>query len=191
MKTHLATYFCDQRTEKGVTLGQLARMVGYKNVSKGANKISRFEQQGTVTEELLVRLAEALDIDLPTVEALMEKDQEDHLQRWQEWVNEPVPMCLVVRYIPGVYGRQALPEDVKTQEEAESYACQFARQSGKKVCLALSRRHSVWIDETGKIYDRTEATPNHPNAPYMSLKSGRKFLFQFDLHEHGPEWPAR
>jgi transcriptional regulator with XRE-family HTH domain len=73
MTTHLAAYFHDRRNERGLTLAQLAMIVGYRNIRKGANKIARFERQGRVTEELLAMLAEALEIDFPTVEALVQK----------------------------------------------------------------------------------------------------------------------
>ena len=38
---------------------------------------------------------------------------------------------------------------------------------------------SVWIDEQGLVYARTEATPDKPNMPWMQLRSDkRKFLFE-------------
>jgi transcriptional regulator with XRE-family HTH domain len=130
---HLGGYFKERRGKRGLGLGQLARLLGYRNVSKGSNRIARFERGGAVTEDLLLRLAEALGIDLATVEGLLEEDRQERLREWEAWVNEPVPMRLIVRYMPAVYGRVALPEGVTTPEQAEWYACAYgppARPAG-------------------------------------------------------------
>jgi len=77
MTNHLGTYFRQQRLQQGLTLGDLARRAGYRNVSKGANKIVAFEREGQITEELLARLADALGIDWPTVERLIDQDRRE------------------------------------------------------------------------------------------------------------------
>jgi hypothetical protein len=46
--------------------------------------------------------------------------------------------------------------------------------TARNVCLALSRRHPVWIDAQGQVSGRTEATPDDPNVPFMRLKGSRK-----------------
>jgi Helix-turn-helix domain len=56
----LGRYFREQRIQHGLTFGQLAQTVGYRNVSRGSNKICCLEREGVVTEELLARIAEAL-----------------------------------------------------------------------------------------------------------------------------------
>jgi transcriptional regulator with XRE-family HTH domain len=180
MPNHLGTYFRERRQQQGLTLGQLARMVGYRNVSKGSNKIVRFEREGAITEELLALLAEALHIDLPTVEELIEQDRKERLRAWEEWANKPEPMQLIVKYIPAVYGTVPLPPAAKTPEEAEAFACGYAKQHGRRVCLAVSRRLSIWINKEGQVEARTEAKPDSPNMPFMKLKgSPRKFLMGF------------
>lgn len=175
MKNHLGNYFRDLRCELGLSLGQLARLVGYRNVSKGANKICRFERDGVVTEELLANLAEALSIDLLIVEGLMEQDRQERFLEWEAWVNEPVPMFLIVRHMPAVYARKPLPASITTHEQAEAFACNYAREHRMKVCLALSRRHSG-IDSGGQVEFQTEATPEDQNVPYMRLRNRRRFL---------------
>src|SRR5262249_7336650 len=154
--------------------------IGYHNVSKGSNKIIRFEREGVITEELLARLADALHIELPTVEQLIEQDRQERLREWEEWVNQPVPMCLVVKYMPAVYGTVPLPEEVTMPEQAEAFACEYAKEHRRQACLAVSRRLSIWIDTEGQVCARTEAKPDCPNVPFMQLKgSGRRFLFRF------------
>jgi transcriptional regulator with XRE-family HTH domain len=125
MINNLGNFFHDQRVSQGLSLGELARQVGYRNVSKGSNKICRFEREGLVTEDLLAALADALGIDLQTVERLIEQDRQEHLQAWEEWVSEPVPMQLIVRYMAAVYGRVKLPEEITTPEQAEVFACNY------------------------------------------------------------------
>jgi hypothetical protein len=89
-------------------------------------------------------------------------------------------MRLIVKYIPAVYGTVPLPQEVTTPEAAEAFASWYARQHGRKVCLALSRRHSVWLDAQGQVSARTEATPDDPNVPFMRLKGSRtRFLMRF------------
>ena len=63
---------------------------------------------------------------------------------------------------------------------AHAFACAYAREHGRRVCLALSRRLSVWINREGRVEARTEATPDTPNVPYMRLRGGgQRFLFSF------------
>jgi transcriptional regulator with XRE-family HTH domain len=172
MSNHLGTHFREKRIQQGLSLGQLARLVGYRNVSKGSNKVVAFERGGGITEELLARLAETLGIDLSTVERLIEQDRQDWLREWEQWVSQPVPMQLIVKYMPAVYGTVDLPSEITTPEQAEAFACEYATQHSRQVCLAVSRRLSIWIDREGQVYARTEARPDSPNAPHMRLRGG-------------------
>ena len=177
---HLGNYFHEQRKGQGLSLGQLAVLVGYRNVSKGANRIARFEREGIVTDDLLAALADALGIDLPNGRAphrtgppgpssSMGSLGFSRLCRysWSSGIWQPF-MASVKK-----------PGDITTHAQAEAFACEYARTHRLRVCLILSRRHSVWIDEEGKVYARTEATPDKPNMPWMQLRSDkRKFLFR-------------
>jgi hypothetical protein len=62
---------------------------------KGSNNIDLFEREGVIREELLTRLAEALGIDLATVEGLMDQDRNAYLAEREVWVNEAMLMVLV------------------------------------------------------------------------------------------------
>src|SRR5437588_201542 len=100
MANHLGRYFREQRIQQGLALGQLARLVGYRNVSKGANRITRFEREGKVTEDLLAVLAEARrrsPVAPPKVEDLVAQDGQERLREWEQWVSGPVPMQLTAR----------------------------------------------------------------------------------------------
>ncbi len=83
MTNDLGSYFRDQRIRQDISLGQFARRLGYRNVSKGANRIVRFEREGVITETLLIHLAEELRIDMATVERLMDEDRQEQLREWE------------------------------------------------------------------------------------------------------------
>ena len=173
----LGDFIRAERHKRGLTLGQLARLVGYRNLSKGVRRIAHLERTGSATSDLLVNVAVALDLYWPTVERLAEEDRLDRLHEWERWVSEPVPMQLVVRLMAAVYVRKGLPAEVTTPGDAEAWACNFARQHRCRVCLAVSRRLSVWIDASGQVKGRTEARPGQPNMPFMEVQ-GRRFLLE-------------
>jgi hypothetical protein len=177
--SQLGAFIRAERLKRGLTLGRLARLVGYRNLAKGARRIACLEQSGTATTDLLVNVVNALDIDWPTVERLAQADHQERLREWEAWVGAPTPMHLVVRLMAAVYTRTPLPPEVMTPDEAEAWACEFARQHRCRVCLVLSRRWSVWIDAEGDIEARTEARPGEPNVPYMQVKS-RGFLLNLE-----------
>jgi hypothetical protein len=91
MATNLAHCFQARRRDRGLRLGQRARLLGYRNVSQGAHRIVRFEREGVIDEPLLGPLAGVLRVDVPTVEQLIRQDREESLRAWEAWVNEPVP----------------------------------------------------------------------------------------------------
>jgi hypothetical protein len=175
--TKLGVFIRAERLGDGLTLGQLARLVGYRNVSKGARRLACLEHTGTATPDLLVNVAEALALDWTTIERLAEEDRQERFREWERWVSEPVLMYLVVRLMAAIYVRKGLPAEVTTQEQAEAWACTFARQHRCRVCLVLSRRWSVWIDADGQIQARTEARTGEPNVPFMHVR-GRRFLLE-------------
>jgi transcriptional regulator with XRE-family HTH domain len=177
--TNLGSLIKAERLKHGLTLGRLARLVGYRNFNKGARRIACLEQTGMATPDLLVNVAEALDLDWTTVERLAEEDRQERLREWEAWVNEPVPMYMVVRLMAAIYVRNSLPAEITTQEQAQAWACTFARQHRLRVSLVLSRRWSVWIDAEGQVEARTEARPGEPNVPFMQVK-GRRFLLDME-----------
>ncbi len=176
MTSQLGTFFRQHRLKHSLSLGQLAGLIGYKNVSKGANKITRFEATGVVKEDLLIALAEVLGIDLAQIEELAEQDRQERLRAWETWVNQPVPMQMIVRLRATVYASKPLPPEIGTHEQAETLACEYARQHHVRVCLILSRRHAVSIDAGGHVYARTEATPDNPNPPLTRLQGQIKMF---------------
>lgn len=75
MTNHLGTFFRTARLAKGLTLEGLAHLTGFGNTKKIASRIACFEAGGTISDELLSRLGDALDIDFPTVDGLLAQDR--------------------------------------------------------------------------------------------------------------------
>lgn len=177
MTNTLGNFFRNRRIEKGLSLGQLARLARYKNTNKGVRRILHFEHYGTITDGLLVTLAEALEIDWNVVEELAEQDWQERRRAWESWASEPIPMYMVVRYMAAIYGQHVVPNDIQTADEAEEYACDYARQHRWRVCLVLSRRRCVWISASGEVERREEAGPDQLGLPISHVRGDRRPLW--------------
>ena len=184
VKSNLARYVMEERIRQGLSRRELVDLMGYRNRAKGINRIVELERKGDIHPQNLKKVVAVLELNLEKVERLMQKDQEEYEQEFEEWATVPIRPYMVVRYMAAVYGRCELPGDIKTSAEAEEYASNYAREKGLMVCLVLSRRESVWINKKGQIYHRSEATPYTPNVPHMGLKkSNKKFLFKTQSEE--------
>lgn len=181
--THLADHFREVRRGRDLSFGELARRIGYANVSKGGSRISTFERTGQIDEGLLENLALALGVDEATINRLAAIDRKEYLDAWKKWANEPVSMKVVLRLMSAVYNEIAVPDKIKEPEEAERWAAALARHHHLKACLVLSRRTTVWFDESGKVYDRKEQQPfDDSNIPYMRISS-RQFRLRLRCDE--------
>jgi len=180
MSTHLSRHFEAQRLAKGLKPSQLARLAGCTNILKNGNRIRQFEMTGQISQELFTRIASALAVDPTTVERLVEQDRREFFDAWLKWVNEPITPYLVIRLIPAVYCKRAVPPSMTTMAEAEAWASLVAREERKRCCLVWSRRISCWFDQDGSLYARTEAVPGELNLPWMRI-GGKTFTLGQDL----------
>ena len=172
--SHFGDHLRQERVRQGISVSAMALRLGYAN-NKGRRRVQTVEDGGPAKPpDLPSRIVEILGISDETVRQLLKADYED----FQSYLNEPVPMRMVVRLMCAVYSPHSLPASITTAEEAEAYARQFAKERRFKVCLILSRRVSIWIDNDGSIIARTEAEPGLPNAPFMQIGS-KKFLLDF------------
>ncbi len=76
------------RTQRGVRLSELARLVGYGNINKGVQRLHLFESEGIITKELLQKVVEALDIHAEDLKRLIEQDRVDLERRFEEWCSK-------------------------------------------------------------------------------------------------------
>ena len=179
MTTLLAKHFHDRRIERGLNLAQLATLAGYPNTLKGMNRLVAFEREGEVHPDLLRKLSVILDVDEGTIRRLAAEDDRLFLEDWNRWADEPVEPYAVVRMLACVYQHNNLPPEITSTEAAEAFAANLARRWKRKVCLVVSRRYSVWLDEAGEVYSRSEAVPGQPNTPYVRLgRSRQAFLIR-------------
>lgn len=171
---HLGRYFRARRLELGLSLGEVARRLGYSNISKGARRVLELEAVGECcTQEFLVKLMGVLGVDRSVVQELVDRDRAEYVQEWEQWVSEPVPIVVVRRLIPGVYATHRLPPDVTTPEQAIAYGQDLARTMEARVYVELSRRLTVIIDEQGKVTARVEATPDTDPRPFTLIGNKR------------------
>ena len=96
--THMSEHFQKRRVEMHLSLTQLAKIVGYTNVSKGYRKIDDFERTGRCHPELFAKLSAALGIDERTRNRLAYEDYKDWLCTP---ANPPTPYLLRSR-APGL-----------------------------------------------------------------------------------------
>jgi hypothetical protein len=195
MATLLAQHFHDLRVERGLNLAQLAAQVGYANVTKGINRLVTFERHGQVHPDLLRKLSIVLGVNDDIVRTLAAEDERRFLDGWNRWADEPVEPYAVVRLLPAVYKTVRLPAGLRSLNEGEAFTADLARQWSRKVCLVISRRYSLWLDEQGKAYARTKAELGQPNGPFMALGRSRRSswvrsLFAEDF-VRSVRWPVR
>jgi transcriptional regulator with XRE-family HTH domain len=172
--SHLGSFFRNRRLEKGLSLGQVACLLGYKNRSRGANRIQSLESGGRVRPEFLGQLAEVLGVGPDEIRQRAYEDYKD----WLAWASEPVTPHVVVRILPAIYQRVPLPDNALGPEAAEAFAAGVARERRMRVCLVRSRRVSVWYGAEGKETGRLEATLEWPGAP-CTVIGGKRVQFDF------------
>ena len=142
--TILSEYFRFVRERDHVPLSLLARLLGYSNLSKGANRIRRFEDTGEINPHLLLPLATALGISNDALRELKARDR----QARERWADEPVAPHLVIRLMPSICGKQDLPQGISL-ERAQRVASVIARRRKMKVALIWNRRTTIGFDEKG------------------------------------------
>lgn len=179
MRTELSQYFWRTRLRKGIRLGDFARRIGYRNVSKGASRIDKFEKFGEVHEGLLLKLAAALGIDNETVAMLIEEDRQRYVREWERWASIPIEPYVVLANVGGFTLNEPLPPTITSRAEAEAYASGIARKMKRRILLVLSRRLSIGFAPEGNRTRVNEAKPGQVTVPYLR-PSGSRRTFLFD-----------
>lgn len=176
MRTNLSRFFRQRRIEQGLGFAEAARRCGYRNIAKGCNRIQQFENYGDIHDELLEKLATALDISNDDIRRCIAADKAE----WEQWADEPVESYLIVRWMAALYSPRSIPAELQSDREAmKRFASDFARDNRRfRVCLVLCRRFRVWFDRDGSKEGETEDTFEQSFQPYMRL-AGRKFLLNF------------
>jgi transcriptional regulator with XRE-family HTH domain len=169
MSNHLGKYISHLREQLGLRRSEVARLLGYENVSKGSARLHSVEEGRWISRDFLVRLMEILQIEPQVIEDLISRDREEYVAAWEKWAAEPVPMHAAVRYVPGFFAGIDLPDDVTTPEQAVAWAVETAKEKQKKVVLVITRRVSWTIHEDGRADGPFVATPGEKAQPWVSL----------------------
>ncbi len=177
MTNYLGEWFWSIRGGHGLSLGGVALRLGYKNLSKAANKVQRLERDGVVDDDFLRRLAGVLGISEGVVVYLTRQDRLAYLRAWDEWADQPASVRVAVRAVPGFMVELATPPDTATPEGAVVFGQAYAARHRKKVFVVLSRRESVGITEAGEINGRFHTRPDTDPCPLVSV-GRQRFLFR-------------
>ena len=170
--SHLSHFFRQRRIEKKFGFGDVARRCGYKNVTKGCNRLQKFEDGCEIDGELFQKLATVLDISDADIARCIAADKAD----WERWADEPIEPYLVLRLMAAVYSPKSIPPNIHADQEAmKQFASDFAKEKRLRVCLVLSRRLRVWFDREGGVERTTEDSFDESYGPYMQV-CGKKFL---------------
>jgi transcriptional regulator with XRE-family HTH domain len=169
MSNHLGDYIRHRREELGLRRSEVARLLGYENVSKGSARLHSVEEGRWISRDFLLRLMGILNIEPQVIEDLVSRDQEDYVEQWNRWADQPVPMHAAVRYVPGFFAGIDMPATVTTPEQALAWAIETAKQKQKIVVLVLTRRLSWTLHEDGRADGPFVATPDSNVMPWVAL----------------------
>jgi transcriptional regulator with XRE-family HTH domain len=166
MSTHLSRFFRHRREARKLSFGDVARLLGYVNVTKGANKVIKFERDGNIGPDLFRKLAAILEISDDEIRHCIEADKAE----WERWADEPIEPHVVARIMCAVYSTKSIPPEIQASREAmEQFASEFAKERKWQVWLVLSKRTRVWFNEGGQKTGETEDTFTESFGPYMQL----------------------
>ena len=134
------------RRRLGLSRGELVRRAGWRNVSKGANKLVRIERGEDVfpDDELRGRFARLLGITEDEMLAAMSEDFER--------LDRPAPPEVIVRVAAAVHVGLDLPEGC-TVEEALEIAKRHAVEEKRHVCVVLSQLRCITIRPDGTSFE--------------------------------------
>lgn len=169
MSNHLGDYISHRREELGLRRSEVARLLGYENVSKGSARLHSVEEGRWISRDFLLRLMGVLNIEPQVIEDLVSRDREDYVEQWNRWADQAVPMHAAVRYVPGFFAGIDMPATVTTPEQALAWAIETAKQKQKIVVLVLTRRLSYTVHEAGQVDGPFHATPDSNGMPWMAL----------------------
>jgi len=81
-------HIIELRTQRGIRLSEMARLVGYGNINIGVRRLHRFESEGIITEKLLQKIVETLDMPAEDLKRLIEQYRVDLERRFEEWCSK-------------------------------------------------------------------------------------------------------
>ena len=171
MNKHLRNLIGHCRQGKGLNFRELAELCGL-NPKKWANQICSFEREGIGPDEMIRKLIKSLEIDHSEVRDANNRDLDD----WNKWLDEPVPMELVLKPNIGIYIGDKIPDEFNNQEKALKYASSIAKEKNWEVCLILNRKECIWFKGDGSLKFKGTKKTGVVDSPHMSV-GNKQFLF--------------
>ena len=172
MNENLRQLIHHYRVSRELNFRELAELCGYKNSKKWATKICNFEREGLGDHDMIRRLIEALQIPLDEVKKANQKD----LDKYQSWLDGPLPMELLIKPLPGIYISISIPDYVNSDEKAVDLAISKSKEFNFEACLILSRRECIWFNRDGSLKFE-ESNEYGVIQPYMSA-GNKQFIFK-------------
>jgi len=163
-------YLKEERLEQNFNTAELARLMGYKNVGKGMNRIIDLERENIIIPEVLEKIVNALNLDREYVNSLIVKDSDEDRRIFEEWLSQPIEMHYVMRLMPTIYLSYDLPTNINTEEEAVNFVVSIAKEKHNKCLVILSRKEKVYIAEDGDIRGKIETKFGDEDYPYVMVK---------------------
>lgn len=182
MSNYLGRYIQIRREELGLGPTEVAHLLGYKNLNKGRRRLQSVEDGRGTCRDFLLRLMGILQIEPKVIRDLIDRDRREYVAAWEKWADEPVPISVVMRAVPGFMLGIDVPGDLTTPEQALTFGIEMAKRKHKKVIVVVSRRLSYTIHENGVVDGPFVATPVERAMPYMTLGK-TPFLFQINGSE--------
>lgn len=172
MTETFGTLVATARRNRHLTFGDVVRLLlgpypTPKQISRVAARVVGVERHGRRDRRLVRDLIRVLDLDGVIAAEALDRERRDQLAEWQRWISDPVDPVMHIHAMAAVWITRQLRGE--RSEDALRIASTFAREKRLRVCLAIDRRTSVWFDEMGREYARTEATPASNPSPRMTI----------------------
>lgn len=138
----MASLVSTYRRRCSLSVSEVARRAGYRNLSKGANRLVAIERGDDAFPDarVLARFARVLGLDGRDIDqALCEQFTE---------LDRPAPPHVTERVMPGVYLSVELPANC-TPDRAIELAAAHAAATGRSVCVTLSRVRTIYVEPDG------------------------------------------
>ena len=143
--SHLGDLFRSKRVAAGLTLADIARATGLKNLDKQIRVLGHIENGRDKLPKyvFIERFAKLLQIDQAEIVQAMSDDYAELARPYER-------PFLMVRLVPGFYQKRELPEGCSL-EEAHELAREMVDQKPFEVALVLSRVRSIFFKRNGQV----------------------------------------
>jgi len=164
--SYVGDLLVEARKKAGMSHADVAIATGFKNVTKQIRVLERIESGSDrfPRDEYLERFSRVLGIDIADVIQAMSMEYADY----ERWCDTPCRLHLRIRWIPGFYGYQSLPDGC-TMEEAEAEALKIVHKNKMIVWV-------VYANARAKIF-KPDGTVCEGGPPMMRIGGhGRQLM---------------